>query len=116
MGLSAKTGTSAKWPLGLSMPSPLAKTPEEESSVCFAELRDAAGYITSRAPSGGQPGYPVPWRHPRLPKLGTLPLAPVATTVILKSSTGGSEGPRTQHSVFRKEIQESDWAWVTQGW
>lgn len=26
MGLSAKTGASAKWPLGLSMPSPLAKT------------------------------------------------------------------------------------------
>ena len=104
MGFSAKTGASAKWPLGLSMPSPLAKTPEEESSVCSAELRDAAGDITSRAPSGGQPGYPVPWRHPRLPELGTLPSVPVATTVILKTSTGGSERPWTQHSVFRIEI------------
>lgn len=116
MGLSAKTGASAKWPLGLSMPSPLAKTPEEESSMCFAELRDAEGYIMSRAPSGGQPGYPVPWRHPRLPELGTLLPEPVATTVILKTSTGGSEGTWTQHSVLRKEIRESDWAWVAQGW
>lgn len=86
------------------------------ASVCFAELRDAAGYIMSRAPSGGQPGYPVPWRHPRLPELGTLLPEPVATTVILKTSTGGSEGTWTQHSVLRKEIQESDWSWVAQGW
>lgn len=79
---------------------PSGQDPEEESSVCFAELRDAAGYIMSRAPSGGQPGYPVPWRHPRLPELGILPSVPVATTVILKTGTGGSEGPWTQHSVL----------------
>lgn len=96
MGLSAKTGASAKWPLGLSMPSPLAKTPEEESSVCSAELRDAAGYITSRAPSGGQPGYQVPWRHPRLPELGTRD-PPI-------SACGHHCHPKDQHSVFRIDI------------
>lgn len=34
ISLPAKPGASAKWPVGLSMPSPLAKTPEEEVSVC----------------------------------------------------------------------------------
>lgn len=112
MSLPAKTGASAKWPLGLSMPSPLAKTPEEEVLCALQSLE-----MLETAPSGGQPGYPAYWRHPRLPEVGTLLSAPMTTTVILKTSTGGFEGPWTQYFVFRKKkFQESDWAWVTQGW